>query len=209
MSNFAIPSRFPNPTVVADRLVSDSNRPPQRRCPFISRTLRLPMLLCILAWSVAIVAQTMAAPASESVQPLVGPGGVIVHSKFGGQIFGFDVDQNGTEGVPNVAVFVEDNSGGFTPLVFSSNVAANTFGPITKITDSNNFGSVPPPIAYDSRTNQAILGGGPGCFGCLPVIGLVDLTKGKFTEFTGTGFGFINGIAVRLTGWHFLYDDRR
>jgi hypothetical protein len=299
MSNFAIPSRFPNPTVVADRLVSDSNRPPQRRRPFISRTLRLAMLLCILAWSVAILAQTPAAPASESVQPLVGPGSVIVHSKFGGQIFGFDIDQNGTEGVlsesqnvgggqylvavetfdqntgnvikvvtkltskddfvtlgiagngvglverehvkgiyvvkriyelmkplssnaftgiwtppidskhiieptgvsrsqgvPNVAVFVEDNSGGFTPLVFSSNVAANTFGPITKITDSNNFGSVPPPIAYDSHTNQAILGGGPGCFGCLPVIGLVDLTKGKFTEFTGIGFGFINGIAV-------------
>lgn len=29
----------------------------------------------------------------------VGPGSVIVHSMFGGQIFGFDIDQNGTEGV--------------------------------------------------------------------------------------------------------------
>jgi len=29
----------------------------------------------------------------------VGPGQIIVHSKFGGQIFGFDIDQNGTEGV--------------------------------------------------------------------------------------------------------------
>jgi hypothetical protein len=29
----------------------------------------------------------------------VGPGTVIVHSKFGGQIFGFDIDQAGTEGV--------------------------------------------------------------------------------------------------------------
>jgi hypothetical protein len=28
-----------------------------------------------------------------------GPASVIVHSKFGGQIFGFDIDQNGTEGV--------------------------------------------------------------------------------------------------------------
>ena len=28
-----------------------------------------------------------------------GPTGVIVHSQFGGQIFGFDIDQNGTEGV--------------------------------------------------------------------------------------------------------------
>src|SRR5580698_6831688 len=31
--------------------------------------------------------------------PPAGPGKVIVHSKFGGQIFGFDIDQNGTEGV--------------------------------------------------------------------------------------------------------------
>jgi len=28
-----------------------------------------------------------------------GPGNVVVHTKFGGQIFGFDIDQNGTEGV--------------------------------------------------------------------------------------------------------------
>jgi len=101
-----------------------------------------------------------------------------------------------SQGVPNVAVFAYDNSDQFIPYVFSSNVAANTFGPIVKITDSNNFGSVPPPIAYDSETNQAILGGGPGCFGCLPVIGVVDLTAGTFTEFTGIGFGFVNGLAV-------------
>jgi len=101
-----------------------------------------------------------------------------------------------SQGVSNVAVFAYDNSGNFIPWVFSSNVAANTFGPVVKITDSNNFGSVPPPIAYDSSTNQAFLGGGPGCFDCLPVIGLVDLTKGTFSEFTGIGFGFINGAAV-------------
>jgi hypothetical protein len=231
--------------------------------------------------------------------PLAGPGAILVHSKFGGQIFGFDIDQNGTEGllseartlssgnvlaavetfdqatgqilkvealtqtqddfitlgvvgtsvglverehvqgiyvvkrifrtlnpldsnqitgawtppidamhiimptgvsrsqgVANVAVFAYDNSGNFIPLVFSSNVAANTFGPLVQITDSFNFGSVPPPIAYDSQTNQAILGGGNGCFGCFPVIGVVDLTSGQFTEFTGIGFGFVNGLAV-------------
>ena len=101
-----------------------------------------------------------------------------------------------SQGIPNVAVFVYDNSGHFTPKVFSSNVGANTFGPVVKITDSTNFGSVPPPIAYDSVTNQAILGGGPGCFLCKPVIGIVDLTNAKFSEFAGIGFGFINGIAV-------------
>lgn len=101
-----------------------------------------------------------------------------------------------SQGVPNVAVFAYDNSGQFIPYVFSSNVANNTFGPVVHITDSNNFGSVPPPIAYDSVTNKALLGGGNGCFGCRPVFGVVDLTGGTFTEFTGTGFGFINGLAI-------------
>ncbi|HEV2397853.1 MAG TPA: hypothetical protein VGS27_12980 [Candidatus Sulfotelmatobacter sp.] len=227
----------------------------------------------------------------------VGPNSVFVHSKFGGQIFGFDIDQNGTEGVlseartlangnveaavetfdqktgkilavlvrtqtqddfitlgvvvtsvglvehehvisflnvqrtfnvinplkankltgrwtppigtkhllssvsrnqgtTNNAVFAQDNSGNFIPWVFSSNVAANTFGPVIHITDSFNFGSVPPPMAYNSVTNQAILGGGDGCFGCIPVFGVADLTKGTFTEFQGSGFGFVNGVAV-------------
>ena len=101
-----------------------------------------------------------------------------------------------SQGVPNVAVFAYDNSGQFIPFVFSSNVANNTFGPVVRITDSNNFGSVPPPIAYDSVTNQALLGGGPGCFGCRPVFGVVNLTAGTFTEFIGTGFGFVNGLAI-------------
>ena len=101
------------------------------------------------------------------------------------------------QGTTNNAVFAIDNSGTtFIPWVFSTNVAANTFGPIVKVTDSFNFGSVPPPMAYNAVTNEAILGGGDGCFGCLPVIGVVNLTKATFSEFTGIGFGFINGIAV-------------
>ncbi len=101
-----------------------------------------------------------------------------------------------TQGVPNAAIFAYDNSGNFIPYVFSSNVAANTFGPVVKITDSFNFGSVPPPMAYNTATNQAILGGGDGCFGCFPEIGVADLGKGTFTEFKGIGFGFVNGIAI-------------
>ena len=101
-----------------------------------------------------------------------------------------------SQGVPNVAVFAYDNSDNFIPYVFSSNVANNTFGPVIMITDSLNFGSVPPPIAYDSQNNQAILGGGTGAFGRRPVIGVADLAAGTFSEFTGIGFGFVNGIAV-------------
>jgi hypothetical protein len=232
--------------------------------------------------------------ALASAQTQVGPGTILVKSKFGGQIFGFDIDQNGTEGilsefnnngnigavetfdqatgqilkvlvkttngddfitlgvtgtsvgliehehiikfldvrrtfktvnplsgnkftaswtppidrnhlieevsrnqgVLNNAVFASDNSGNFIPQVFSSNVGANKFGPVASITDSANFGSVTPPMALDTTTNTAVLGGGVGCFGCRPVIGLVDLTKGTFSEFTGIGFGFVNGIAV-------------
>ena len=33
------------------------------------------------------------------LNPAAGAGTIIVHSKFGGQIFGFDIDQSGTEGV--------------------------------------------------------------------------------------------------------------
>jgi len=100
------------------------------------------------------------------------------------------------QGTTNNAVFAIDNSSNFIPIVFSSNVAANTFGPVIQITDSFNFGSVPPPIAYNPQTNQAILGGGNGCFGCVPVLGIADLTQGTFTEESGFGLGFINGIAV-------------
>lgn len=234
---------------------------------------------------------------SSQANPSAGPTGVIVKSKFGGQIFGFDIDQNGTEGVlsearflPNgnvqaavetfdqtsgkilktvsqtqteddfitlgvvgtsvglverehqissltfqrifqvmnplsgnnftgkwtppigtthllsevsrtqgtatSAVFAQDNSGNFIPWLFSSNVAANTFGPILKIADSANFGSTVPPMAYNATTNLAYLGGGNGCFGCLPMFGVADLGKGTFTEFRGSGFGFVDGIAV-------------
>lgn len=260
-----------------------------------------PGLLC-LAVLTFCVASASAQSADFQANLSAGPNGLIVHSRFGGQIFGFDIDQNGTEGllaeaktlangnvlaavetfdqatgnildvvqltqpshsqddfvtmavvgnsiglfehehvgrlfvnsrtfatmnplssnqvtgvwrppigaqhiimpggvshnqgVPNVAVFAYDNSGNFIPYVFSSNVANNTFGPVVQITDSNNFGSVPPALAYDSVTNKALLGGGNGCFGCRPVFGVVDLTAGTFTEFTGIGFGFVNGLAI-------------
>jgi len=255
------------------------------------------LFLVLLFALVCVLPNLSAAQADESQPNTSGAGTVIVHSKFGGQIFGFDIDENGTEGLlseaqtlsdgsvlaavetfdqatgkilkvivktqtqddfitlgvvgtsvglvehehvvsflnvqrtfdvinplsgnkvtgrwtpplgkshllkevsrtqgtANAAVFAEDNSGNFVPWIFSSDVATNTFGPVIHISDSGNFGSVIPPMAYNSQKNQAVLGGGNGCFGCSPVIGLADLTKGTFTEFTGVGFGFINGIAV-------------
>jgi hypothetical protein len=55
-------------------------------------------------------------------------------------------------------------------------------------------------------TNQAVLGGGTGAFGTRPVIGVVDLTAGTFTEFTGVGFGFVNGIAIDSADGIFVTD---
>ncbi len=43
--------------------------------------------------------ESSAQASGEGTQRAIGAGTTIVHSKFGGQIFGFDVDQNGAEGV--------------------------------------------------------------------------------------------------------------
>jgi len=100
------------------------------------------------------------------------------------------------QGSPNTGVLYFDNGGSFNSFVLSTNVAANTFGAPITITDSDFSFNVSPVMAYDSQTNTAVLGGSLGCFGCTTEIGLVDLTKGAFSEFEGLGEGFINGIAV-------------
>jgi hypothetical protein len=53
-------------------------------------------LVCVFWLGLSI---TGAAQSSRAGARPVGPGATIVHSKFGGQIFGFDIDQNGAEGV--------------------------------------------------------------------------------------------------------------
>jgi hypothetical protein len=45
---------------------------------------------------------------SAWAQAAIGPGTAIVNSRFGGQIFGFDIDQNGTEGVLTEAQTLPD-----------------------------------------------------------------------------------------------------
>jgi hypothetical protein len=102
-----------------------------------------------------------------------------------------------SQGSPNTAVLAFENTGNdFSSYVFSANVAANTFGPVFQVTDPVfNFDNSPV-LAIDTATNQAVLGGSNGCYGCTTEIGMVDLATGKLTEFEGLGFGFINGIAV-------------
>lgn len=248
--------------------------------------------------SVAALLLCVGATAQTGNDSLGTPASVIVRSKFGGQIFGFDVDQNGTEGIlaeaktlgdgtvlaavetfdqmsgrilkvvaktqtqddalvmgvvgnsiglverehvvsllhvvrtfkvlnplsgnvytgtwtppldnkhiigevsrnqggSNIAAWVEDLSGAFVPSVFSSDVGANTFGPLIPITDQDFTFADNPKIAYDSVTNQAILAHQTlSPFFEPPTIAVVDLTTGTFNKFTGLGLGIVNGIAV-------------
>jgi len=101
------------------------------------------------------------------------------------------------DGSPNVAVYALSVSTNVNPVVFSSNISDNTFGPVIEITDPNFTVEAPPVMAFDPPRNQAILGHNkPSPFILPPVIGFVDLTTGSFEEKTGLGLGVINGIAV-------------
>lgn len=57
------------------------------------------ILLCAAVVAVALCALRLGQPVKVKAGHDVGPGTTIVQSQFGGQIFGFDIDQNGTEGV--------------------------------------------------------------------------------------------------------------
>jgi hypothetical protein len=101
------------------------------------------------------------------------------------------------QGTSNNAVWTMDVSGNFRPTVFSSNIAANTFGPVIEVTDPDFTSGGNPGFAYDSLTNQAVLGhstlGNPFVPG---KVATVDLTTGVLTKFTGVGLGDVNGLAV-------------
>jgi hypothetical protein len=101
------------------------------------------------------------------------------------------------DGTPNVAVYALSVDTNVNPVVFSSNLADNTFSPVIDITDPDFTQEAPPVIAFDPVGNQAILGHDkPSPFILPPLIGFVDLATGTFVKQTGLGLGVINGIAV-------------
>jgi hypothetical protein len=261
--------------------------------PFFPTDAGRGWLLLLLVGGLAICLKVSA----QAEQPAVGPNGIIVQSQFGGQIFGFDIDQAGKEGVlaeshrqedgttlaavetfdqrtgqiirviretitddddfvalgvtgnsvgliereqvrgqfnvvrtfltidplrrnrftgrwtPPVgtdhlvelvsrnqgtqnAVWAIDIGGSFLPTVFSTDVGANTFGPVISINDQD-FSNFPDPgFAYDAFRNRAILGhaflGNPFIAGW---IATVDLASGTFTKFRALGLGDVNGVA--------------
>lgn len=261
-------------------------------------------LFCLAGPTLVLAQLTGESGDGMPAEAAVGPGKTIVHSQFGGQIFGFDIDQNGTEGVlseaqdlsggkvlaavetfdqatgkilnvvkkietkddfltlgiagssvglverehvqgiyvvkriyeelnpldsnkftgtwtpplakddiifglsrnqasTTTAVLAFENGGDDHTLVFGSNVGANTFGPLITLTDPVFYFAVGPVMAYDSKTNQAVVAASTGAVGGPPpVIALADLTTGTVSEFNGLPgpppyrAGFVNGIAV-------------
>ncbi len=100
-------------------------------------------------------------------------------------------------GSPNVAVYALDTSTNRRPLVFSSNVAANTFGKTFAVLDTDFNFEQSPVIAYDNVKNRVVLGHQKNSqFIVPPMVGTMDLATGKFSKFTGLGLGVINGIVV-------------
>ena len=67
-----------------------------------------------------------------------GPGNVIVHSKFGGQIFGFDIDQNGTEGILTEAQDLPDGQVLAAVETFDQ-ATGNIVKVVKKITSKDDF----------------------------------------------------------------------
>ena len=104
-------------------------------------------------------------------------------------------DVEGSQSSPSVAGQVSPYAC-CSRFVFGSNLATNVSGPAIQLVDPLFTGGVPPVLAFDNVTNQAVLAQSQGAPFTVPHINLVDLTTGGITDFGGAGFGFVNGIAV-------------
>lgn len=100
------------------------------------------------------------------------------------------------------AVLGMDFSG--NPLLFSSNVPANTFGPVFHL-DGNIFGGADAPqLSEDTVHNLAVIATSPDAGrvgGSVPLIATVNLATGRTREFNGVlippfNSGYVNGLAV-------------
>lgn len=98
-----------------------------------------------------------------------------------------------SQGASTTAILASQS---FTSLVFSSDVASNTFGPLIKLTDSVFGSGDSPVIGIDTQTNQAVVAASSGGVLDIPQIAEVNLTSKTVSQFQGLGFGFVNGIAV-------------
>ena len=101
----------------------------------------------------------------------------------------------------SVAVFGTQND---NPIVFSSNVGANKFGPILSLDPNLYGGGNGPQLGEDEAHHLAVIalspdGGAVG--GSVPLMTTINLNSGKMTQFNGFrvppfNSGFVNGLAV-------------
>ena len=101
-----------------------------------------------------------------------------------------------SQGTPTTAFLGFHNGGSFNTFVFSSNVGANSVGPILDVTDPLFSFSNSPVMAFDTASNRAVLAASTGCPQCRCRLAQVDLSSGSTSSFDGAGFGYVNGIAV-------------
>lgn len=105
------------------------------------------------------------------------------------------------------AVFAIELKNNDIPIIFSSDIAANTFGKVFKLNPSEFSLGDGPQFAQDSATNQAVIATSPDggrVGGEAPINVLIDLRTGKQTQWSGFnngpfGAGFVNGLAVDST----------
>jgi len=87
---------------------------------------------------VALFSLSCFAAAQTLAKPPKGPGKIVVRTKFGGQIFGFDVDQNGTEGI----LADEDANGGNLSAIETFDLKTGKIIKVVSKTDEAKDGDV-------------------------------------------------------------------
>lgn len=97
----------------------------------------------------------------------------------------------------NVAVLEFESGGNANPIVFSSSIAENTFGPHITVTDPVFCQCLSPVFAYDGIANEAVLASSYQESNSTTQIAMVNLKTKAVTEFTaGLGSGGVLGLAV-------------
>lgn len=101
------------------------------------------------------------------------------------------------QGSDTTAVLAFADKGQQPTFVFTSNVAANTSSSFVKIPDGVFWSGTEPVMAFDDKSQTVVLSSDLGCPTCTPEVGLVNMERGTFKEFTGVGHGgTVLGIAV-------------
>jgi len=96
----------------------------------------------------------------------------------------------------NVTAVLKSSLQSFKSAVFSTDVPANTFGEVFPLSDPIFGFNTSPVLSVDSVANQAIVAASNGGIFDSPQIAKVDLATGETGQWTGWGFGTVNGLAV-------------